>query len=286
MAGAFTCPVIALGDISYISKGMVVHADEREARGTFELRDLVSDRKDKMHPRSFVEGKHLDRWIPVETKWLEWGTRRAPALFSRPTFPELYTVPEKIFIHRTAGEEVRSCHDSEQTLCNHTVMVSVPWYALHGVRNNSLKKSARYRGEKPRHDLPKREELEAASRRFAVKYLLGVMNSSAARDFLRANRRSNTDLYPDDWKKLPIPDVPPAEQKPIVALVDQILTARRANASADIGALEAELDNKINALYGIAASTATTTPSSSSTSSPPLATAEPVSGGVIRFSSR
>lgn len=251
VAGTFTCAAIALGDISYISKGMVVHANEREARGAFELRDLVSDRKDKVHPRTFVEGKHLDRWLPAERKWLEWGTARAPALFSRPTFPELYTVPEKIFIHRTAGEEVRSCHDSEQTLCNHTVMVSVPWHALHGVRNNSLKKAARYRGEKPRPDLPKREALEETSRRFAVKYLLAVMNSSAARDFLRANRRSNTDLYPDDWKKLPIPDVPSTQQQSIVALVDQILAAKRANANGDISTLEQKLDAEISRLYGL-----------------------------------
>ncbi|HEY5704122.1 MAG TPA: hypothetical protein VIS96_00945 [Terrimicrobiaceae bacterium] len=88
------------------------------------------------------------------------------------------------------------------------------------MRNNSLKKAARYRGEKPRPDLPKREELETTSRRFAVKYLLGVMNSGTARDFLRANRRSNTDLYPEDWKKLPIPDVPAEQQQPIVQVVD------------------------------------------------------------------
>jgi hypothetical protein len=120
------------------------------------------------------------------------------------------------------------------------------------VRNNSLKKAARYRGEKPpRPDLPKREELEATSRRFAVKYLLGVMNSPAARDFLRASRRSNTDLYPDDWKKLPIPDVPPAQQQSVVALVEQILTAKRANANADISVLEQQLDAEVSRLYGL-----------------------------------
>jgi hypothetical protein len=91
-----------------------------------------------------------------------------------------------------------------------------------------LKKTARYRGEKPpRPDLPKREELEATSRRFAVKYLLGVMNSRIAGDLLRANRRSNTDLYPDDWKKLPIPDVPSEQQQPIVNVVDLILALQR-----------------------------------------------------------
>lgn len=149
-------------------------------------------------------------------------------------------------------ERLRSCYDTVQTLCNHTVMVCLPWHALHGVRNNSLKKAARYRGEQPqRPDLPNREELEAASRRFAVKYLLGVMNSATARDFLRANRRSNTDIYPEDWKKLPIPDVPPEQQTPIVALVDKILAARRANPNADIAALEAGLNARVCSLSGI-----------------------------------
>lgn len=75
----------------------------------------------------------------------------------------------KIFIRRTAGESLRSSYDDEQTLCNHTVMVCLPWQALFGVRNNSLKKAARDRGEMPsRPDLPQREELEATSRRFTV----------------------------------------------------------------------------------------------------------------------
>ena len=120
------------------------------------------------------------------------------------------------------------------------------------MRNNSLKKTSHYRGEKPpRPDLPKREELEATSRRFAVKFLLAIMNSSAARDFLRSNRRSNTDIYPEDWKKLPIPDVTPEQQKPVVALVDQILTAKRANPNADLTTLEIDLDARVGSLYGL-----------------------------------
>jgi hypothetical protein len=123
---------------------------------------------------------------------------------------------------------------------------------LSGVRNNSLKKAARYRGEKPvRHDLPKREELEATSKGFEVKYLLAVMNSSVAREFLRANRRSNIHLYPDDWKKLLIPDVPLDKQKPIVDIVDQILALRRRNPKADISELEAKVDRMVTELYGI-----------------------------------
>jgi hypothetical protein len=246
----FNCKTLPLERICYISVGMVVHADEKVAQGAFELEDLVSDRRDARHPKPFVEGKHLERWLVADRKWLEWGTSRAPGLFRRPTFPELYAVDEKIFVHRTSGEGLRSSYDSDRTLCNHTVIVCVPWMGLHGVRNNSLKKSAHYQSEKSRRsDLPKREELEATSKRFSVKYLLGVMNSGSAREFLRSNRRSNTDLYPEDWKRLPIPDAAPEKQASVVEVVDRILKAKRRNVDSDVTADEHEIDSLVNELY-------------------------------------
>jgi hypothetical protein len=136
---------------------------------------------------------------------------------------------------------------------NHSAWSFVPWHSLAGVRNRSLQKAARYRDEKRRPDLPKREELEQTSLRFAVKYLLAVMNSSAARDYLRAHRRSNIHLYPDDWKALPIPDIPLEEQQPLVALVDQILARKSQDPTADVTALEAEIDQRVYRLYGLTA---------------------------------
>ena len=62
--------------------------------------------------------------------------------------------------------------------------------------------------------------------------------SATARDVLRANRRSCIHLFPDDWKKLPIPDVKSKEQAHVVALVDQILADKRADPHADTGATE------------------------------------------------
>ena len=99
--------------------------------------------------------------------------------------------------------------------------------------------------------MPQREDLEKTSRRFAVKFLLGVMNSTAARDFLRANRRSNIHLYPDDWKKLPIPDVTPEQQAPVVELVDQIIATKATDPSADTSVPEAEIDRLVYGLYGL-----------------------------------
>ena len=289
-AQSFAGKFVELDSICYVTIGMVVNAHEDLAQGTFSMVDLVSDTQDAMHPKRFVEGKHLGMWLPVTHRWLEWGTTRAPALFRRQTFPEIYEADEKILVQRSPGPDPKCCYDDKHLHFTESTVTFIPWCTFHGVRNKSLKKTARYRGEMPpRPDLPKREELEATSRRFAVKYLLGVMNSSTARDFLRANRRSNIHLYPDDWKNLPIPDVSPQQQQPIVALVEQILTAKRANpnghgknaapdkthharfplpnplpqageganeslrefhVSADITALESELDHAVALLYG------------------------------------
>ena len=93
-------------------------------------------------------------------------------------------------------------------------------------------------------------------RRFAVEFLLRAMNSTAAHDFLRTNRRGNLHLYPDDWKRLPIPAVTPEEQAPVIALVSQILAAARTDQQADIARLEDELDKLVNAFCGLTAETA------------------------------
>jgi len=224
----FSVATLAIGSICYVSFGCRPNSDEKRAKGLFVAADLVSDSKDRNHPKPYIEAKDITRWTYSQPRWLEWGTERSPELLARPTFVQLYEVPEKIVAADVSGAENRAAYDNGKVFHSHTLISFVPWHLLHGVRNNSLKKSARYRGEKPpRPDLPKREELEATSRRFAVKYVLGVMNSGTARDFLRANRRSNIHLYPDDWKKLPIPDVSAEQQQPIVQVVDLILALQR-----------------------------------------------------------
>ena len=241
---------VTLEQICYISVGMVVNADEKIAKKAFKINDLLSDSCDSTHPYKFVEGKNLKAWILTQDKYIEWGTERAPAMFRRPTFPELYSHSEKLMLPMVG--EVRAALDCQSMLCNHGIFVCVPWHQLEGTRNASLKKFARYDGEKPmRDDLPKREDLENNSKRFHIRYLLGVLNSQKAKDFLLAHRRNNVQLYPDDWKKLPIPEANPEQQQPIIDLVNQILAAKSADPDADTSALEKQIDNLVNHLYGI-----------------------------------
>ena len=178
-------------------------------------------------------------------------------MFRRKTFPELYEHPEKIMLPMVG--DIRAAFDAFGLLCNHGIFVCVPWSFLKGVRNRSIKKFTRYKGEKPtRPDLPRREDLEENSRRLSVKYLLGVLNSQVAREFLKANRRNNLQLYPDDWKKLPIPDVLLEKQVPIITLVDQILDLKKEDPSADVSALEQNVDAMVTKLYGVAPAGPTT----------------------------
>ncbi|MFH1446759.1 MAG: Eco57I restriction-modification methylase domain-containing protein [Chloroflexota bacterium] len=243
---------IPLEEICYITYGLRPSSDEHAAKGEFVTADLVSEKRDSIHCKPYVEGKHLNNWYRDTHLWIEWGNERAPARFCRPTFPELYLIKEKLLAQRSPGPDPVACYDDEELVFTPASVGFILWHDLPGVRNNSLKKAARYKGEKPqRHDLPKREELEKTSGRFAVKYLLAVMNSSVARDFLRSNRRSNIHLYPDDWKELPIPDVSSEKQKPIVELVDQILAAKKKDPKADTSALEKQIDEMVYALYGL-----------------------------------
>lgn len=223
---AYSVATVPIASICYISVGMVVNAHEHIAKGAFKLEDLLADHRDAKHPKRFVEGKNVERWQRRDCSWIEWGTPRAPALFRRRTFDALYEQPEKLLLVKVGA--VRAAYDTDSVFTNEGIYVAVPWFALHEVRNKSLMKTARFQGEKPpRPDLPKREDLEDISRRFAVKYLLGVMNSVIARDFLRANRRNNVQLFPEDWKKLPIPDVTAELQQPVVRVVDLILALQR-----------------------------------------------------------
>ena len=96
-----------------------------------------------------------------------------------------------------------------------------------------------------------REELEGVSSRFSIKFLLGVLNSTAAHHSLRANRRSNVHLYPDDWKQIQIPDVSLEQQEAVIRLVDRVLTAKTGNLTADTSEDEAEIDRLVYPLYGL-----------------------------------
>ena len=255
-AQAFSAPTLPLSEICYISYGLRP-SSKPSAPSKFVTADVTSDTQDAVHSKPYVDGKHLDYWLPATNLWLEWGTKRSPAQFYAPTFPEFYEVDDKLLLQKNTGANPKACYDDRQIVFSASVIGAVPWHRLAGIRNGSIRKQARYENEKQIPGLPQREQLETISNQYDTKFLLGVINSSAARHFLLANRRHNVSIYPDDWKKLPIPAISLEEQAPVAALVDAILAEGSSSAggasSAATQALEAQVDDLVLGLYGLSA---------------------------------
>ena len=183
----------------------------------------------------------------IDSVFVSWNTAqtRAPALFRRPTFIELYEVPDKLISMDLSGDEPRVIYDDEQLVHNHSAWSFVPWHYLKGVVNRSIDKTARYRYQDPSGD---REERERLSQQFQAKYLLAIMNSAFAREWLARRRRSKLHVYPDDWKPLPIAPIPLAEQEVFVRLVDAILAEFAAHGyplPAESAARVAEIEGRL-----------------------------------------
>ncbi|HXG23511.1 MAG TPA: TaqI-like C-terminal specificity domain-containing protein [Chthonomonadales bacterium] len=86
-------------------------------------------------------------------------------------------------------------------------------------------------------------------------WLTGLLNSACVEWFYGqiCNRVRGGYLraFSDYMRQIPIPLATPSQQKEIVALVDKILALKRADPSADVSALEHEIDERVYRLYGL-----------------------------------
>ena len=116
-----------LGDICYISKGMVLYSEE----GLFTNEDLVSDTKDTIHCRSYLEAKDIDSYIIKNVRYIEYDTERVPDKVSRPTFRELYNRPKLMF--NCLGQLKVSVDLHNNHVCQQGIRVAILWKDLRGV---------------------------------------------------------------------------------------------------------------------------------------------------------
>lgn len=249
----FSQGYVSLSKICFISVGMVINADERGCQGAFKADDLFSGSKDAIHPKQFIFGKDILKWYIRNLRFLEWGTKRAPAQFRRPTFPQLYAAKEKLIAVRTPGAEPKVFYDNNYLHFDASSIGFVPWYLLKGVVNKSITKTVKYRRQDSFGD---REEREKISKQFHIKYVLAVLNSKLAQKWLASRRRSKRHIYPDDWKSLPIPPVQMEKQMDLVKLVNDILAeftehghSLPPSSAKRVAKLEQDIDERIAALY-------------------------------------
>jgi hypothetical protein len=89
----------------------------------------------------------------------------------------------------------------------------------------------------------------------AGRFLLGLLNSRLfsiyANKVFVEKQGGWFEVQPDGLESFPIPTVPPEKQKRVEHLVDRILAAKAQDASADVSALEREIDQLVYALYAL-----------------------------------
>lgn len=230
-----------LGDFCYVSKGMVVNADEKTAKGAFTKEELISLTKDRIHCREYIEAKDIERFRVKRVRYLEYNTARVPSLLSRPTFRELYE-REKLLVN-SIGNVQATIDLDEHYLHNHSMSCAVRWCDLHGVNNKSItgivKKFSNY----------SRSEMEILSKQYSILFFLGIMNSKYAQLLINDIRGGGLSIYPEHVRNLPIPEATPAQQKPIIDLVDTILAKKKQNPQTDTSVEEIAIDKLVYQLY-------------------------------------
>ena len=236
---AFTNYMNVLGDFCYISVGMVVNANEKNAQGAFKKEDLISDSYDAIHCRKYIEAKDIDKFQVKRVRYLEWNTERCPDKLRRPTFRELYDCP-KLLINRLGVLKVYLDMDTH-FLHSDSMFCAVLWKDLKGVYNKSLSSSIK---KFCKHN---RAAMESLSEKVDLYYLLGILNSSMADQLLADQRGGDYHIYPEHIRNLPIP-VPQREtQDAIGKIAKEIL--HRCETNTDYSELEEQLNRLVAVLY-------------------------------------
>lgn len=233
-----------LGDFCYISKGMVLNADEKTAKGEFTKDELISEYKDIIHSRVYIEAKDIDKFVVKRVRYLEWNTERCPYQLSRPTFRELYDCPKLMF--NRLGELKVYLDDDTHFLHSDSMFSAVLWKDLHHVTNKSITSSiTKFCNNQHRYDL------EDFSKQVDLFYLLGILNSKMAGILLTDQRGGDYHIYPEHIRNIPIPFAPNEMQNKIGNIAKDILNLKKSNPSADTSALESEIDRLVYQLYGL-----------------------------------
>lgn len=228
-----------LGDFCYISVGMVVNANEKNAQGAFKKEDLISDSYDAIHCRKYIEAKDIDKFQVKRVRYLEWNTERCPDKLRRPTFRELYDCP-KLLINRLGVLKVYLDMDIHY-LHSDSMFCAVLWKDLKGVNNKSISSSIK---KFCKHN---RADMETLSGNVNLYYLLGILNSSMADQLLADQRGGDYHIYPEHIRNLPIP-VPQKEVQGAIGIIAKEILLRR-ETNTDYSELEEQLNGLVAALY-------------------------------------
>ncbi len=229
--------MLTLGDLCYISKGMVLYSED----GLFTNEDLISDTLDLIHCRPYLEAKDMDTYAINNIRYIEYDTYRVPNMVSRPTFRELYDRPKLMF--NCLGKMKVMIDYSNHFICQQGIRVALLWKDLHGIENRSILTSIK------RYSRLSRNEMEEISSSFNMYYILGVLNSKYAAQLLTNIRGGDYHIVPEHIRNIPIASASQEIQNNIAEIVKSIIELKRINS--DTSVLENQINEIIYCIYGL-----------------------------------
>jgi len=235
-----------LGDFCYISKGMVLNADEKTAKGEFSKEDLISETKDKIHCRKYIEAKDIEKYRVKKNRYIEYNTERSPNKLSRPTFRELYEQPK--LMTNCLGNLKVTIDKKQELFCEQSLRCAVLWKNLVGIHNKSILASIK------RYSRHSRKEMELYSEQIDLCYLLGILNSKYASVLLSNIRGGDYHIVPEHLRNIPIPTITASNSKlaeQIKSKVEAVLQSKQTNPQKPTVETEKEIDCLVYVLYNL-----------------------------------
>jgi type I restriction-modification system DNA methylase subunit len=192
---------IRLADIYYVNWGLRTGTEEKTAR-------LITSDGRKPLAKRLIRGENiLDRYL------LEWGGQYVsyvPGELVNPLFPEVLESP-KIVIRKISGSRgLFASYDSEGFYPFSTIILAMPFAALKGVEKAHVPDRGAER-----------------SKSFEPLFVLGVLNSAAARFYFDAMVTDGLSVAPDQVRQIPIPNAPATVREEISRHVSNLLQLRK-----------------------------------------------------------
>ena len=183
--------------------------------------------------KRFCEGKNIERYFFSQEGWLNY----IPDEHYNPMFPELFENKKLMFIN-VVKDRLRFAYDDEGFYNSHTVINCVRLDLLSKATHTSARRVLRISDT-------------YFAKKYDYKFLLGILNSRFTNWYFLNFLSEGLHFYPNDAKELPIPDVTPEQQLPIIEFVDKILEAKHTDPEADTSSLEDEIDKLVYDLYDL-----------------------------------
>jgi hypothetical protein len=194
---------ISLDKICHIAYGVRVNSKTDSSKTkSFYIYD-----KQEVGYKKFTEGENIERYHATQNGFLNYQ----PQEHYNSMFPELFESEKLMFIN-VVSDKMRFCYDNEGLYNSHTVINCVRYDKLLLANHISLKNIKSFANN---------------SVNFDYKYLLAVINSSLMNWYFLSFLSEGMHFYPNDARKLPIPQIPLTEQQPLITHAQKMLDLTR-----------------------------------------------------------